>query len=75
MPMQRNEAVAYLREILNSDNLIAMDCVSFENEIGSSGYRVRIKIHNVEQRVIKEIAEKRNLAVVEEKDTIIVYEP
>ncbi len=74
MPMQRNEAVSYLKEILGSNELISPNAITLEEPKGNIGYKIRIKGVGYEQTV-KEVAQKLNLAVREEKDEIVVFKP
>ncbi len=76
MPMDRNEAVTYLKELLNTCDM-SPDAVSFENpkDSDSIGYRVHIKgqIHETDKQAVRNIAKKHSLTVKEQSDEVIVY--
>jgi hypothetical protein len=78
MPMDRTEAVTYLKELLSLCNDLSPDSVSFENpnNTKSVGYRVHIKgkIYEPEIQKVRDIA-KKHLSVQEDKDGIVVYKP
>ena len=79
VPMDRNEAVAYLKEILTLCSDLSPDSISFENpnNTHSVGYRVHIKgkIYEHDLQKVKDIAKKHLLAVQEDSDGIVVYRP
>jgi len=72
--MQRNEAVSYLKAVLSSDQSLSPDAITLEATKGQNGYKVHIKGAYV-KATVKEIAQKRNLAVKEEKDEMVVFRP
>ncbi|MGD6852489.1 MAG: hypothetical protein ACQCN6_10570 [Candidatus Bathyarchaeia archaeon] len=75
--MDRQEAVAYLRELFSQCNDLSPNAVSFEQPKNgdSVGYRVRIRgnMHETDKTALKEIAKKRNLTVKDDRDEVIVY--
>lgn len=77
--MNRNEAVAYLKDVLNACNDMSPDAVSFETakNSNSTGYTVRIKgaIHESDRIMVKEIAKRHSLSVREEHGEVVVYRP
>lgn len=77
--MDRNEAVAYLKELLSLCNELSPDTVSFENPKNSDsvGYRVNIKgkIQEPERQMVRDVAKKYSLAVKEDPDGVVVYKP
>jgi hypothetical protein len=79
MPMDRQEAVSYLRELFSLCNDLSPNAVSFEQpkDGDSVGYQVRIKGNMLEtdKTTLKEIAKKRNLTVKDNTDEVIVYNP
>jgi cell division protein FtsL len=70
--MQRNEVISYLKEVLSQDATICPNAITLEAPKDATGYSVHIKGAS-QPHTIKEIANKRNLSVKEEKDLIIVY--
>jgi hypothetical protein len=79
MPMQRNEAITYLKELLNACSNMSPQAVSFESNTNSQSidYRVHIKgfIYDSDKLMVKEIAKKHSLSVKEELDEVIIYKP
>ncbi len=77
MRMDRNEAVAYLKEHLRNCNDMSPEALSFEKPPQYHGYTVRIKgtITEADKKVAKEIAIKHSLEVKEEKGEVIIYRP
>jgi hypothetical protein len=77
--MDRNEAVTYLKELLNLCDQLSPSSVSFENfENNSSiGYRVIIKgtIHESERQRLRDLAKKHSLLVQEDAESVVVYKP
>ena len=71
MPVQRNEAIFYLKEVLSIDKTISPEAITLEKYEDDSSYRVSIK-GATKPQAIKDIASKLNLTVIEEKDSIIV---
>jgi hypothetical protein len=72
--MQRSEALSYLKEILNADSNISPDVITLEKPTLSNGYRVHIKeLYHPE--TVKNIAQKHQFALKEEKGEIVVYKP
>lgn len=78
--MNREEAVACLKEILNLSRHMSPNAVTFEkssaNE-GSMGYRVRIKGTTFEddRQAVNTVAKNHNLVVKEEDNEIVIYKP
>jgi hypothetical protein len=76
MPMDRTEAVTYLKELLTLCDM-SPESVSFEksSDNDSAGYRVHIKgkIHESEKQRVRDVAKKYGLAVREELDGVMVY--
>lgn len=72
--MLRNEAVSYLKDVLSSNELISPNAILLEELKGNMGYKVRIKGVTYEQTV-KEVAQKHNLSVIEEKGELVVFKP
>jgi hypothetical protein len=79
MPMQRNEAVTYLKELLNACDNMSPQAVSFESHANSQStdYRVHIKgaIYESDKQLVKDIAKKHSLTVKEESDEVVIYKP
>ena len=79
MPMDRNEAVTYLKEVLSLCHDMSPDSVSFEkpSDSDSVGYRVCIKgtIHESDRQMVRDIAKKHSFAVKEDANGIVVYKP
>ncbi len=79
MPMQRNEAVTYLKELLAVCNEMSPQVVSFENPKNSAtvGYIVHIKgeIHDSDKQAVRDVARRQRLAVKEDISEVVVYKP
>jgi hypothetical protein len=79
MPMQRNEAITYLKELLNVCSNMSPKAVSFESNPNSQStdYRVHIKgsIYDADKQMVKDIAKKHSFSVKEESDEVIIYKP
>ncbi|MCL5949251.1 MAG: hypothetical protein M1490_02090 [Candidatus Bathyarchaeota archaeon] len=75
--MDRNEAVTYLKELLNLCSDMSPESMSFETPTNSDsvGYRVHIKgkIHDIDRQRVKDVAKKYNLVVKEDSDGVVVY--
>ncbi len=77
--MNRNEAVSYLRDLLNECDGLSPNAVSFEQQVNAqaAGYTLRIKgsMHASDIEVVRSIAKKHSLEVKDEKDSLLVYRP
>ena len=78
--MKKQEASSILKEILAKCNLGEDSFILVEpnsNDLLSTGYKIRVKtILNKECRQkLREITRKHDLAVIEEQNQIIVYNP
>jgi hypothetical protein len=74
MPMERTEALAYLKEVLCANANISPNAIQLDKTNSSDYYRVRIK-EKLDTQTIKDIAKKHNFQVQEGKEEIIVYKP
>jgi hypothetical protein len=78
--MNKQEAASYLKEILNKCNL-ASDSFSLiepnSKDTLSKGYKIRIiaSMNKACREQVKTITKKHDLAVIEEKNQIIIYRP
>lgn len=78
--MNREEAVACLKEILALSQHMSPNAVTFEkslaNEI-STGYRVRIKgsTFDDDRQAVNLVAKNHKLVVKEEDNEIVIYQP
>jgi hypothetical protein len=79
MPMDRNEAVTYLKELLSQCSELSPESVSFENPKNSDsiGYQVIIKgaIQKSDRETVRDVAKKHSLAVKEDTDGVVIYKP
>jgi len=79
MPVDRTEAVTYLKEVLTLCHDMSPDSLSFEkpHDSNSVGYRVHIKgtIREADRQVVRDIAKKYNLSVKEDSDGIVIFRP
>ena len=76
--MNRNEAVTYLKELLNQCKDMSPDAVSFQqHNQDSAGYSVRIKgaLHPADKLAVKEIARKFRYEVTEDPEGVVIYNP
>ena len=75
--MDRNEAVTYLKELLNTCQSMSPQAVSFEKNGASAGFKVHIKgvTNEPDKEKIRGIAQKHSLAVEEESDAVVIYKP
>jgi hypothetical protein len=78
MPIDRNEELTYLKELLSQCNM-SPESNSFKNPKNSIsiGYCVHIKgtIHESDKQTARDVAKNHSLAVKEESDGVIVYKP
>ena len=72
--MQRDGAIAYLKELLGTDIDVSPDSVSIEKQLNSNAVEIRIKINDNQRQRIKDIAKKRDLLVKEEGASTLIYE-
>jgi hypothetical protein len=78
--LKRYEAVTTLREISEACKDMygsAISLVTSKPEDESTGYRLCIKasLDGNDKTIVKEIAQKRKLAIREEKDEMVIYQP
>jgi hypothetical protein len=78
--MKRDEAVTTLREISEACKDMYGSAVSLEEskpDDESTGYKLCIKasFDGNDRMLVRGIAEKRNLAIKEEKDELVIYQP
>jgi hypothetical protein len=75
--MERNEAIICLKEILRLDSSLSPEAVTFQTPKDSAGYTLHIKgaIQQSDKELVEQIAQKRNLAVEQEKDGITIFKP
>ena len=78
-PMNRNEAVSYLKELLNQCSDLSPNAVSFEQTIDTqtTGYIIHIKggMQEAEKQTVRNVAQKYSLLARDSADGIIVYKP
>jgi hypothetical protein len=79
MPVDRSEAIIYLKELLSKCNDLSPESVSFETPINknTNGLQVHIKgtIFETDRYWIREVAKKYSLSVQENLDGVIIYTP
>jgi hypothetical protein len=78
MPVDRNQALNYLKDLLKNCNNMSPEAIAFENTtVGCNGYYVRIKgaIPEVDKNTVREVAKKHNLIVKEEKSEVLIFAP
>jgi len=77
--MNRNEAVTYLKELLNQCNGMSPNAVSFDQlrTDGSINYTVHIRgsIAESEKQIVCEIAKKQGFAVKDNSDGVVIFNP
>jgi len=69
--MERNGAVAFLKELLGSDINVSPDSICIEKQQDSKTVKIRIKTQN--RQSIKDHAKKHDLEVKEEGESIEIY--
>jgi hypothetical protein len=69
--VERIEAIDYLKHLLGEDINLSPDSVSIEKQDNTK--EVKIYIKTQERKCIKDVAIKRNLKVLENGDTIIIF--
>jgi hypothetical protein len=78
IPLDRSEAIIYLKELLSQCNDLSPECVSFDtlNDDNSIGYRIHIKgtILETDKQKVRDVAEKLSLSVQEDPDGVIIYQ-
>jgi hypothetical protein len=77
MPMNRDEAVTYLKEVLMQCKDMSPEEVSFQQQTNAEGFCVHIKgaIHPADKEVVKEVAKKFSYEVKEDANSVVVYTP
>ncbi len=77
--MNRNEAVTYLKELLNQCNDMSPNAVSFDQlrTNGSIDYSVHIRgsIAESDRQIVRDIAKKQGFAVKDNSDGVIIFNP
>lgn len=78
--MKRNEAVTYLKELLNQCNGMSPNAVSFDQlkTDGSINYTVHIRgsIAESDKQIVRDIAKKQGFAVKDgNTDEVIIFNP
>lgn len=77
IPLDRSEAIIYLKELLSKCNDLSPEYVSFETPINSNtiGIQVHIKgtIFESDKHWVREVAKKHSLSVQEDLDSVIIY--
>jgi hypothetical protein len=77
--MNRNEAVNYLKELLNQCNDMSPNAVSFEQlrANGSINYSVHIRgsIAQSDKQIVRDIAKKQGYSVKDNSDGVIIFNP
>ncbi len=77
VPMNRNEAVTYLKELLSQCSEMSLNAVSFEEQRtnGNLNYRLHIKgsMQESDKQLVREIAKKHSLEVKDNTDGVVVY--
>jgi hypothetical protein len=78
IPLDRSEAIIYLKELLSQCNDLSPECVSFEtpNDSNSIGYRIQIKgtIPETDKQKVRDVAKKCSLSVQEDPDGVTIYQ-
>jgi hypothetical protein len=79
VPLDRSEAIIYLKELLSQCYDLSPELVSFDTPINSNsiGYRVQIKgtIAESHKQKVREVAKKHSLSVQEAPDGFVIYNP
>lgn len=72
--MKRDEALSFLKEVLIESPYTSPEAVILNQERDSDSYTVNIK-ETFFSQTIKDMAQKHNLSVKEEKTMMVVYTP
>ncbi len=72
--MKRDEALSFLKEVISESPFTEPQAVTLHQLKDSDKYTVNIR-ETFSSNTIKQIAQKRNLLVKEDKDMIVVYTP
>jgi hypothetical protein len=79
MPLDRSEAINYLKELLSKCNDLSPESVSFETPTNKNkiGLQVHIKgtIYESDKYWVREVAKKHSMSVQENLDGVIIYTP
>lgn len=79
LPVDRSEAIIYLKELLSKCSDLSPESVSFETPINKNtkGLQVHIKgtIFETDKYWVREVAKKYSLSVQENLDSVIIYTP
>jgi hypothetical protein len=77
--MNRNEAVIYLKELLNQCNDMSPNAVSFEqlrtNDSINYSVHIRGSIAESDRQIVRDIAKKQGFAVKDNSDGVIIFNP
>ena len=72
--LKRDEALSFLKEVLNESPYISPEAVILKQSKDSDSYTVNIK-ETFSSQTVKNIARKHNLSVKEEEDMTVVCTP
>ena len=79
MPLDRSEAIIYLKELLSLCNYFSPESVSFDTPINSNSIGLRVHIRGTffesDKHWVREVAKKQSLSVQEDLDGFIIYKP
>jgi hypothetical protein len=79
MPMDRSEAIIYLKELLSQCNVFSPESVSFDTPINSNSIGLQVHIRGTlsmsDKHWVREVAKKQSLSVQEDLDGFIIYKP
>ena len=78
--MNREEAVATLKEIINGCRYLSLDAMTLDSsktEEQSVNYRIRIKgaLDRADKEAISDIIKQRDLVMEENQTEIVIYKP
>ncbi len=76
--MNRNEAVSYLKDLLNECDGLSPNAVSFEQVNAQTAcytLRIRGSMHASDIEIVRSIAKKHSLQVRNDKDSVLVFRP
>ena len=72
--LRRDEALLFLKELLSESPNMTPEAISLLQSKDPSSYTVHIK-EKLSSQTIRDVAQKLNLLMKEEKDTMVVYSP
>ena len=79
MPLDRSDAIVYLKALLSQCNDFSPESVSLETTVNNNSIGLQVHIRGTffesDKHWVKEVAKKQSLLVQEDLDGFVIYEP